>query len=191
MLSEASVKSIEELHRLKSSGVITDEEFDQAKNRILFGAPKRPSSIEGIAARRSEWSYPAENDIFGWAMLPLRRYAEFDGRSTRKEFWLFQLIPFAILCGMFVAVLGGSEYDGPGLVGTLAIIVGIIGLLGLIIPQIAVQVRRFHDQNLSGLLALLNLIPYLGGLIVFVFMLLDGTKGENKFGPDPRDLINN
>jgi uncharacterized membrane protein YhaH (DUF805 family) len=59
-------------------------------------------------------------------------------------------------------------------------------MIATIIPSIAVQVRRFHDQDLSGLFVLLNFIPGLGGLIVLVFMALEGTKGPNRFGPDPR-----
>jgi uncharacterized membrane protein YhaH (DUF805 family) len=61
----------------------------------------------------------------------------------------------------------------------------ILVLLALIIPQSAVQVRRFHDQDKSGWFALLNLIPYLGALIVLVFMMIEGTTGENQYGPDP------
>ena len=62
-----------------------------------------------------------------------------------------------------------------------------IFVLASIIPAIAVQVRRFHDQDRSGWFVLLNFIPYLGSLIVLVFMCLEGTKGPNRFGPDPKD----
>jgi len=78
-------------------------------------------------------------------------------------------------------------------VGALFLITRPIGFLafcvmglGLIVPSIALQVRRFHDQDRSGWMALLNFIPYLGGLIVFVFMCLDGTHGPNRFGPDTK-----
>ena len=66
--------------------------------------------------------------------------------------------------------------------------VGLIFLVGLaiIIPAIAVQVRRFHDQDKSGWFVLLNFVPYVGGIIVLVFMCLEGTKGENRYGPDPK-----
>jgi uncharacterized membrane protein YhaH (DUF805 family) len=50
-----------------------------------------------------------------------------------------------------------------------------------------VQVRRFHDQDKSGWFVLLSLIPFLGAIIVLVFMFLEGTKGPNRFGPDPKD----
>ncbi|MDE2341689.1 MAG: DUF805 domain-containing protein, partial [Alphaproteobacteria bacterium] len=65
---------------------------------------------------------------------------------------------------------------------------GLFGILmlALIIPSIAVQVRRFHDQNRSGWFVLLGFVPYIGGLVVLIFMLLEGTKGPNRFGEDPK-----
>ncbi len=59
--------------------------------------------------------------------------------------------------------------------------------LGILVPSIAVQVRRFHDQDKSGWFVLIGLIPILGGLVVLVFMFLEGTRGPNRFGPDPKD----
>jgi uncharacterized membrane protein YhaH (DUF805 family) len=58
-------------------------------------------------------------------------------------------------------------------------------MLALLVPSIAVGVRRFHDQDKSGWFLLLALIPVVGGLIVLVFMCLPGTSGPNRFGPDP------
>jgi uncharacterized membrane protein YhaH (DUF805 family) len=59
--------------------------------------------------------------------------------------------------------------------------------LGILVPSIAVQVRRFHDQDKSGWWVLIGLIPILGGLAVLVFMFLEGTRGTNRFGPDPKE----
>lgn len=67
------------------------------------------------------------------------------------------------------------------------VVLGILLYLAILIPAVAMQVRRFHDQDKTGWLCLLNFIPYIGGLIVLVFMLLPGTKGENRFGDDPKD----
>jgi uncharacterized membrane protein YhaH (DUF805 family) len=58
--------------------------------------------------------------------------------------------------------------------------------LGLFIPTLAAQVRRFHDQDLSGWFALLGFIPNLGWLVMIIFMSIDGTAGPNRFGPDPK-----
>jgi uncharacterized membrane protein YhaH (DUF805 family) len=60
-------------------------------------------------------------------------------------------------------------------------------IVGLIVSGLAVEVRRFHDQDRSGWLMLLGLIPYVGFLVVLVFMCLPGTRGPNRFGADPYD----
>lgn len=190
MLNEQAVKSIEELHRLKSQGVITEEEFAQAKMRILSGKSETRSQTGEFKVPSSDWSYPAQEDFQGWIMLPLKRYADFNGRSTRKEFWLFQLVPAAIIVAMVLAFAMDASADSePGGLAMLTLVAGIIALLGLIIPQLALQVRRFHDQDMSGLFVLLNLIPYVGGLIVLVLMCIEGTRGDNRFGPNPKDQM--
>lgn len=118
-----------------------------------------------------------------WMLMPLKRYADFSGRSRRKEYWMFLLgvVLVAIVLGVIEAALGMNGMVA-GVYGPLTTLL----LLGLIIPGIAVQVRRFHDQDKSGWFVLLGFIPFVGGLIVLVFMLLEGTKGPNRFGPDPK-----
>ena len=118
-----------------------------------------------------------------WMMLPLRRYADFNGRSRRKEYWMFILgvIIVAVVLGVIEGAMGMSGMVG-GVYGPLTTLL----LLAVLIPGIAVQVRRFHDQDKSGWFVLLGLIPLLGGLIVLVFMCLEGTKGPNRFGDDPK-----
>lgn len=119
-----------------------------------------------------------------WALLPLKRYADFSGRSRRKEYWSFVLgiVVVAILLGIVEGIVGLSG-SVAGLYGPLTLLL----VLGIIVPSIAVQVRRFHDQDKSGWFVLLGLIPFVGGIIVLVFMFLEGTKGPNRFGPDPKD----
>lgn len=120
-----------------------------------------------------------------YMLLPLKRYADFSGRSRRKEYWMFALgyILLAIIIGVLAAATGGFSEGSPS--GPFFWLLMLL-MLGLIIPSLAVQVRRFHDQDKSGWFVLLNFIPYVGGLIVLVFMCLDGTRGENRFGPDPK-----
>ena len=119
-----------------------------------------------------------------WMLMPLRRYTDFQGRSRRKEYWMF-------LLGVIIAVLLISLIEGAlGLSGMVGGVYGpltVLFFLAIIVPSIAVQVRRFHDQDKSGWFVLLSLIPIIGGLIVLVFMLLEGTRGPNRFGPDPND----
>ncbi len=126
-----------------------------------------------------------------WMLMPLRRYADFEGRSRRKEYWMFQLglIIATVALVAIIAIIGGG-LDGLAEGGGIFAGIGLVafGLFGLaiILPSIAVQVRRFHDQDKSGWFVLLNFVPYVGGLIVIVFMFLEGTPGPNRFGPDPK-----
>ncbi|MCC4587295.1 DUF805 domain-containing protein [Xanthomonas sp. NCPPB 1067] len=125
-----------------------------------------------------------------WMLLPLKRYADFNGRSRRKEYWMFvllQLIVLLVLGGMFAiaAAVMGSD-NGPGALAWLIGAIMVIVALALIVPSIAVSVRRFHDQGKSGWFYLISLVPYVGGLIVLVFMCLEGTPGANEYGEDPK-----
>jgi len=127
-----------------------------------------------------------------WMLMPYRRYADFEGRSCRQEYWMFTLLSVIVasvavtLMVMAGAMMGGDDAQlGPLFWLGVALIV--IWGLGSIIPSIAVQVRRFHDQDRSGWMVLLGLVPYVGGIVVFVFMCLSGTRGANRYGPDPLD----
>jgi uncharacterized membrane protein YhaH (DUF805 family) len=95
-------------------------------------------------------------------------------------FQLFYFLVIVVLTAM--AFLLGTGPNEPSIAPL--VLLGLF-VLGTIVPAIAVQVRRFHDQDRSGWFILLNFIPYAGGLIVFVFMVLSGTRGTNRFGPDP------
>jgi uncharacterized membrane protein YhaH (DUF805 family) len=59
-------------------------------------------------------------------------------------------------------------------------------MLGLFIPSLAVTIRRLHDINRSAWWVLIALIPFLGALVLLIFAVLDGTPGDNRFGPDPK-----
>ncbi len=115
-------------------------------------------------------------------MLPLRRYAEFSGRSRRKEYWSYVVLTFVavIILSVVEALIGLGGRVG-GMYGPLTALF----LLGTIVPSIAVAARRLHDQDRSAWFLLLGLIP-LVNLILLVFMCLDGTPGPNRFGPDPK-----
>lgn len=126
-----------------------------------------------------------------WMIMPLKRYADFTGRSQRIEYWMFVLfICLVMFAGVVVGILLSEQvaYNSYRSEMTMVAVFALIGLfyLAILIPLIAVQVRRFHDQDLSGWLVLLGFIPYIGGLIIFVFMCIDGTPGTNSYGPDPK-----
>lgn len=128
---------------------------------------------------------------------PLRKYATFEGRARRSEYWLFSLflflsgIPVGILLMIAgVGVAGAANSDsaaGAGAAGISAILLLLIGVfyLAMFIPSLAVSVRRLHDSDKSGWLMLLCLIPF-GSLVILIFTLLDGTPGPNRYGEDPK-----
>ena len=112
----------------------------------------------------------------------LKKYAVFKGRARRKEYWMFVL--FNILASILVTIIdmaffGISETAGIGILTTLY-------SLAVIIPYLAVTIRRLHDSGRSGWWFLLILIPLIGPLVVFVFTLLDSTPGENRWGDNPK-----
>ena len=108
-----------------------------------------------------------------WMLLPLKRYADFNGRSRRKEYWMFMLLQAII-------------DNGPGALAWVVFAIMVIVMLAMVVPSIAVSVRRFHDQGKSGWFYLISLVPYLGGFIVLVFMCLEGTPGPNEYGESPK-----
>ena len=123
-----------------------------------------------------------------WMLMPLKRYADFSGRSRRKEYWMWVLFQVILFTGVTIVggiVFGFGDPASGGLGGILLILLALLGL-AFLIPNIAVTVRRFHDQDKSGWWFLLNFIPYIGGIIVLVFMCIEGIKGPNRFGPDPQ-----
>lgn len=130
-------------------------------------------------------------------LAPLRKYADFYGRATRTEYWMFFLFRVLLVVAFLIpliilAVLDNGVAPDPdgnasafGVIGGVIVMLGGLAYLALLIPELAVTVRRFHDQDLSGWLVLLGLVPA-GGFVIFVFMLLRGTNGTNRHGPDPR-----
>ncbi|MCW2254246.1 uncharacterized membrane protein YhaH (DUF805 family) [Providencia alcalifaciens] len=123
-----------------------------------------------------------------WYLEVLKNnYANFSGRARRKEYWMFSLVNIIILVVLYGLVMSSLDrYTGDiGGLGMAAFVVLIIYALGIFIPSLAVTVRRLHDTDKSGWWYLISFIPF-GGIVIFVFMCLDGTKGINKFGNDPK-----
>ena len=118
-----------------------------------------------------------------WATLPLKRYAEFTGRSRRKEYWMFLLLSIGIY--IIASILDGIAGLNGMIAGRYGPITTLVAL-GLLVPTLAVSVRRLHDSDRSGWWLLLGLVPLVGEIIVLVFMVLEGTRGANRFGADPK-----
>ncbi len=116
-----------------------------------------------------------------WYLKVLKQYADFSGRARRKEYWMFVLfnIIFAIAAMILDTVLGiGFAGFGP--------IYGLY-LLAMLIPSIAVGVRRLHDIGKSGWMMLVIFIPFVGGIWLLILFILEGQAGTNEYGPNPKE----
>jgi len=142
-----------------------------------------------------------------WAILPFRRFAEFTGRSRRKEYWMFVLL---ILVAAAILYAVERSLGMPGWVGPYGPLLLLLELV-IVVPSVAVGIRRLHDTDRSGwwlligygpglvstllpllgivdlnLMMILSAVALAGFVVLIVFMLLDGTKGPNRYGPDPK-----
>jgi uncharacterized membrane protein YhaH (DUF805 family) len=111
-----------------------------------------------------------------WYLEVLKKYAVFSGRSRRKEYWMFFLfnLIIAFVLGFIEGILGI-----PGVVGMLY-------SLAVLIPGIAVSVRRLHDTGRSGWWLLIALIPLIGAVVLLIFMVQEGKNEPNDFGQNPK-----
>jgi len=121
--------------------------------------------------------------------MPLRRYADFAGRSRRREYWMFALMNIVIWSIILLLGLWGAEerlFSSEEELSLYFILTGGLYSLVTLVPSLAVTVRRLHDTDKSGWMILLSLIPIIGGLILLVFYVTEGTEGPNRFGLDPK-----
>ena len=108
------------------------------------------------------------------------KYAQFQGRARRAEYWWFAL--FLVLLGLGLAILDvalfGFTWDEYGPLNT-------VFSLATLVPSFSVGARRLHDTGRSGWWQLLLLIPLIGVIILIVWFATSGEKGDNRFGSDP------
>ena len=106
-------------------------------------------------------------------LAPWKKYVTFSGRATRAEFWTFVLINWAISAVLYQL---GKNMDGLGIVSN-------VWSLAILIPTIAVTWRRLHDSDRPGGWWFLVFLPIIGWIWLFILVLLGGTPGPNKYGP--------
>ena len=192
-----------------------------------------------------------------WMLMPLHRYADFEGRSRRMEYWMWVLFNVLLACLIWIPLVilfisavqrvddrGGVDYSSgsyssryddyssrdsssyddrdsdydrdsdrdryrdrdrysygfstamnidPDMfveefspIGWVLLGLAVLWWLVTLIPNLAVAIRRLHDTDKSGWMIFLGLIPLVGGIILLVFMFMEGTRGPNRFGPDPK-----
>jgi len=116
-----------------------------------------------------------------------KRYSDFEGRARRSEYWYFTLFYTIIYLVIYSGTLAGILGDIP-IIGGLFGLLTLVFALGMLVPSLAVAVRRLHDTGKSGWLLLIGLIPLVGGIILLVFLCTDSTPGANAYGPNPKEL---
>jgi uncharacterized membrane protein YhaH (DUF805 family) len=107
--------------------------------------------------------------------IVIKKYGVFQGRAHRREYWMFVLANFIVAVAL-------SILSGLPLLGKLFVAISVIYSLAILIPGIAVSVRRLHDTNRSGLFMLLGIIPVAGIIALLVFCAQEGNPGENQYG---------
>ena len=144
----------------------------------------------------SATSSPAENaSFFQWYKEPWKKYAQFDGRARRKEFWIFNIVNAALIFFMGGFAVFGSvlcalqEVGGAQIIGLLLLFgfgfLYVVISLAIFIPSLTVFVRRLHDTGRSGWWYWIGLIPLFGGISLFIFLVEKSEIEQNRFGPNP------
>ncbi len=113
-----------------------------------------------------------------------KKYAKFDGRARRAEYWFFVLFSIIaqIVLGFLIGVIGGLIQLPLETIQLLANLVS----LAFFLPGLAVCIRRLHDIGKSGWWVLIVLIPIIGAIILLIFEVQEGNRGPNQYGPDPK-----
>ena len=108
----------------------------------------------------------------------LNKYADFNGRARRSEYWYWTL---AVILGYLVIAILSA------VLGKLGTILLVLAVLAVVLPGLAVAVRRLHDTGRSGWWLLLGIVPF-GGIVILVFECMDSTPGDNAYGPSPKGV---
>jgi uncharacterized membrane protein YhaH (DUF805 family) len=114
-----------------------------------------------------------------WYIKCLKNYVGFSGRARRKEFWMFFLFNF--IFSIAAAIIDQIIFRDSNLR-----LFSSLYSLAVLLPSLAVDVRRLHDTNRSGFWVFLALIPLVGAIILIVWFATEGQRSENKYGPDPK-----
>ena len=125
-----------------------------------------------------------------WYVKVLKQYVDFSGRARRREYWMFVLVNvvIVIVLSLLDTLLGTGGFratSGGG--NSLGLLSGLYSL-AVLLPTIAVTVRRLHDTDRTGWWILIGFIPIIGGIVLLVFYVLEGTRGPNRYGPDPKSI---
>ncbi|MCL9661092.1 DUF805 domain-containing protein [Paenibacillus hunanensis] len=113
-----------------------------------------------------------------WYLKVLKDYVNFQGRARRKEYWMYVLISIPIILVLYLL---------ESLMGINGVLSGLYSL-AVLLPGLGVVVRRLHDTDRSGWWILIALVPFVGSIILLIFLCLEGTPGDNRFGSNPKQF---
>jgi len=120
-----------------------------------------------------------------WYFKVLGDYATFEGRATRQEYWMFYLFNLLAMILSFLPFFLSTTTDDAGIENMRWLLLPIVYIIVMVIPSIAVTVRRLHDINMSGWWVLITFIPF-GNVVLFILAMMEGTIGANGYGNDPK-----
>ena len=126
------------------------------------------------------------NMIDWWKKVVFKNYANFKGRARRSEYWYFVLFNIILFVPLYILAIIGAD-DETTDVSMIGVLLLAIGFLGMIVPWLAVVVRRLHDLNRSGWYYFVRLIPLVGPIMILVWFCTEGDRFTNNYGDDPKD----
>jgi uncharacterized membrane protein YhaH (DUF805 family) len=115
-----------------------------------------------------------------WFLKALKNYVGFQGRARRKEYWMFTLI--SVIISIVLSIIESFA-------GIPSILTGIFSL-AILLPSLAVTIRRLHDIGKSGWWILIGLIPFIGAIVLLIFACLDSQENDNQYGSNPKTSFN-
>lgn len=139
--------------------------------------------------------------MVSWYLKVLGQYADFHGRARRREFWMFVLVTVivAVVLGLVDVALGTDDaigvrnrsgiFGGPFVFPSSSGLISGIYVLLTFLPSLAVLVRRLHDRDHTGWWVLVLLVPVIGFVVLLAFTALDGDRGTNRHGADPKPAL--
>jgi len=125
-----------------------------------------------------------EKSFIGWCVEPFKKYAVFHGRARRREYWSFIAFNWLVLMCLFVLM----SVFGASLESAESVLIPLFGIywFSILLPLIALFVRRLHDINLNGWWLLLGVLPYVGPFFILAIVCIDSAARTNKYGKDPK-----
>ena len=183
------MQKVSKKHKKEEVKIKTETKKDIQEEKIVeekevksgeITEPESKTTIEEVISKteddKLEEEYADEKmediNFFQSFRICFKKFVDFKGRASRSEYWWFTLFTYIISIPSYLP----NE--------TVQVLSG-LGALIILLPILAVTVRRFHDINKSGWLVLISLIPLIGAIILLVMLIERGTLGKNRFGEYP------